>query len=315
MLRVFPAILVLGLAAVCGQCADPLRPLRVGLIVWPPYELPVLARSLGRLDASRVDLVDYGSPAEALRAYRNGVVDAVALTTTYVIELLSDSQNDRIVLVIDVSRGGDAVVASPVIEGVHQLRGRRIGVETGSLGEFVLARALQEGGVSSADVHIVSMDITRQEAAFKAGAVDAVVTYEPFRSRLLAEGARDIFNSAMMPNEIVDVLVVRDSVVQRQETALRHLADAWFNGLEYLRERQTDAAARVALRENVTAESYLSSLRGTELLDRDDNRRWLSGDGASIRGHLERLASAMRAAGLAGDRVNLDRVSTDRFIQ
>jgi NitT/TauT family transport system substrate-binding protein len=292
-----------------------LRPLRVGLIVWPPYELPVLARSLGHLDASRVDLVDYGSPAEALRAYRNGVVDAVALTTTYVIELLSDSQNDRIVLVIDVSRGGDAVVASPAIEGVHQLRGRRIGVETGSLGEFVLARALHEGGLSNADVHIVSMDVTRQEAAFRAGAVDAVVTYEPFRSRLLAGGARDVFNSGMMRDEIVDVLVVHDSVVERQEAALRHLADAWFNGLDYLRERQADAASRVARRENVTPESYLSSLRGTELLDREDNRRWLSGGGALIRRHLERLAGSMRAAGLAGEQMDLNRISTDRFIQ
>lgn len=315
VLRVFPKTLIVVFVALCAQCADPARPLRVGLVVWPPYELPVLARSLGRLDPARVDLVDYGSPAEALRAYRNGVIDAVALTTTYVIELLSDSQNDRIVQVIDVSKGGDAVVASPVIHAVHQLRGRRIGVESGSLGGFVLARALQNGGLSPADVQLVSVDITGQEAAFKSGAIDAVVTYEPLRSRLLADGARDVFNSAMMPNEIVDVLVVHESAVEQHERSLRHLTDAWFDSLTYLRERQDDAASRVALREKVTAEAYLQSLRGTELLDRDANRRWLTGEGALIRPHLRRLADEMHNAGLAGTPVNLGQVFTDRFIR
>jgi NitT/TauT family transport system substrate-binding protein len=313
--RLIPAVLVFGLAVLCAQCADPIRPLRLGLTVWPAYELPVLARSLGRLDPAQVDIVDYGSPAEALRAYRTGVIDAVALTTTYFIELLSDTQVDQIVLVVDVSKGGDAVVATPSIEAVHQLRGRRIGVESGSLGGFVLARALQKGGLSPQDVQLVSIDVPGQEAAFRSGAIDAVVTYEPFRSRLLADGARDIFNSGMMPNEIVDVLVVREAAIAKQERALRHLTDAWFDSLSYLHNHKEDAAARVAARERVTPEGFLLSLHGTELLDREANRRWLSGDGALIHQHLQTLAAAMRTAGLSPSSVNLTQVSTDRFIQ
>jgi NitT/TauT family transport system substrate-binding protein len=164
-------------------------------------------------------------------------------------------------------------------------------------------------------VQLVSIDVPGQEAAFRSGAIDAVVTYEPFRSRLLADGARDVFNSAMMPNEIVDVLVVRDSVVERYDRALRHLTDAWFDGLTYLRDHEEDAAARVAPRERITPEGYLQSLRGTELLDREANRRWLAGDGALIHQHLRTLADAMRTAGLSGDAVNLTGVSTARFIQ
>ena len=315
VIRSFRKILLVAFAALCAQCAEPERPLRVGLAVWPPYELPVLARSLGRLDTARVDLVDYGSATEALRAYRNGVIDAVALTTTYVVQLFSDSQNDRIVLVIDESKGGDGVVATPGIESVRQLRGRRIGVERNSLGGFVLARALQEGGLSTADVQLVSVDITGQEAAFKSGAIDAVVTYEPLRSKLLADGARDIFNSTMMPNEIVDVLVVHESALEPHTTAIRHLVDVWFESLTYLSEHKDDAAARVAPREKVSPEAYLSSLRGTELLDREANRRWLTGQDALIRQHFRRLADAMRSAGMSGAPVNLEQVSTDRFIQ
>ena len=248
------------------QCAAPRRPLRIGLVVWPVYEIAVLARSLGRLDSKRVHLLDYGSNSEALRAYQNGVIDGVALTTSYVIELLALSSNDRIVLVIDVSTGGDALVASANIKSVRDLKGRRIGLETGSLGLLVLSRALEHGELAKTDVHVVPVDASGQQAAFNAGAVDAVVTYEPMRSTLVARGARDIFNSSMMPNEIVDVLVVRESAVREREQALTHLTDAWFYALDYLRRHPVDAAARVAPRENLTADAYLASLKGVQIL-------------------------------------------------
>lgn len=86
MPRICLVFLLVGVA-VSVQCAAPGRPLRIGLVVWPAYEIAVLARSLGRLDSKRVHLLDYGSTGEALREYQNGVIDGVALTTSYAIEL------------------------------------------------------------------------------------------------------------------------------------------------------------------------------------------------------------------------------------
>jgi NitT/TauT family transport system substrate-binding protein len=275
----------------------------------------VLARSLGRLDSKRVHLLDYGSTADALRAYQSGVVDGVGLTTSYVIELLAVSSNDRIVMVIDVSNGGDALVASANIKSVRELRGRRIGVEGGSLGALVLWRALEYGELAKTDVHLVPVDATGQQAAFAAGAVDAVVTYEPTRSTLVARGANDIFNSSMMPNEIVDVLVVRGAAIREQEQALAHLTDAWFYALDYLRRHPVDAAARVAPREDLTADAYLASLKGAQILDRDENHRWLTGDPSPIAEHLQSLADVMHRAGLLPAPVHVGSIATERFIQ
>ena len=297
------------------QCAVPGRPLRIGLPVWPVYEIAVLARSLGRLDGKRVHLLDYGSTAEALRAYQSGVVDGVGLTTSFVIELLALSSNDRIVMVIDVSNGGDALVASANIKSVRELRGRRIGVEGGSLGSLVLWRALEYGELAKTDVHLVPVDATGQQTAFDAGTVDAVVTYEPTRSALVARGANDIFNSSMMPNEIVDVLVVREAAIHEQEQALAHLTDAWFYALDYLRRHPVDAAARVAPREDLTADAFLASLKGAQILDRDENQRWLTGHPSPMAEHLQSLADVMHRAGLLPAPVQVGSIATERFIQ
>jgi NitT/TauT family transport system substrate-binding protein len=307
-------LLLVGIA-LSVQCAAPGRPLRIGLVVWPVYELAVLARSLGRLDSKRVHLLDYGSSSEALRAYQRGVIDGVALTTSNVIELLALSSKDRIVLVIDVSTGGDALVASANIKSVPDLKGRRIGLETGSLGLLVLSRALEHGDLARTDVHVVPVDASGQEAAFNAGVVDAIVTYEPTRSTLVARGARDIFNSSMMPNEIVDVLVVRESAVREREQALAHLMDAWFFALDYLRRHPVDAAARVAPREDLTADAYLASLKGVKILNRDENQRWLSGDAPLLDDHLASLADVMLRTGLLTIPVQPGSIGVGRFIQ
>jgi len=298
-----------------AQCVAPRRPLRIGLVVLPIYEIPVLARALGQLDSTQVQLLDYGSAAAALRAYRNGVVDGVALTTSYVVELLTLSSNDRIVLVIGVSKGGDAMVATPAVREIRQLKGRRIAVESGSLGSLVLSRALEHGGLAKTDVHVVPVDVNGQEAAFNSGAVDAVITYEPLRSTLIERGAHDIFNSSMMPNEIVDVLVVQESATRERQEAIAHLTQAWFQALDYLRRHPADAAARVAPREGVSAHAYLSTLDGVQIFGREENQRWLSGTPAQIDEHLQSLADAMQRAGLLSSPVRVSGVSTGRFIR
>lgn len=77
--KAIPALALLAavLAAGCGQRAE--HPLRIGLLVWPAYEVPYLARHLGYYDGLDVQLVEFQSPAEALRAYRSEGIDAVAV--------------------------------------------------------------------------------------------------------------------------------------------------------------------------------------------------------------------------------------------
>ena len=119
----------------------------------------------------------------------------------------------------------------------------------------------------------------------------------------------------MMPNEIVDVLVVRESAVREREQALAHLTDAWFYALDYLRRHPVDAAARVAPRENLTADAYLASLKGVKILDRKENQRWLSGDAPLLDDHLASLADVMLRTGLLTIPVQAGSIGVGRFIQ
>jgi NitT/TauT family transport system substrate-binding protein len=282
--------LVLGLSS----CAPPESPVRVGANAWPGYEPMFLARSLGYYDQHPLQLMVFSSTAEIIRAYRNGLIDVAAVTLDEAL-LISQTQPDRhrIVLVCDASHGADVILAQPEFQSLDELRGRRVGVETTALGAYVLARALERIGLAPADVTTVEVPLLRHVTAFTTGQVDAVVTFEPYRSTLLDAGARKVFDSSEIPGEIVDVLVTPRELSDSQERTLTALVSGWFRALEYLRQHPADAAQRIAPRAKVTPQQFLDSLPGLILLDRQANLRMLGNSPENLNLTLQQLSEIM----------------------
>ena len=298
-LRAFASLLLLTLVPfICAVlifsgCGQPQPPLRIGANVWPGYEPMYLARSLGYCGVDKVQLIDFSSSSEVIRAYRNGLIDVAALTADEALQASEGEAGHRIVLVCDFSDGADVLLAKPDIQSLADLKGRRVGVETTALGAYVLGRALERGGLSSDDVQVVPVPLLEHESAFKSGAVDAIVTFEPHRSRLLASGARKLFDSSQIPGEIVDVLLTRKNLADSQRRDLDALISGWFRALDYLQKKPSDAAARMAVREAVTPEEFLASLQGLKLPDREANLRLLGGSSGNLTATMRQLSATM----------------------
>lgn len=287
-------------AALLAACATDTGPLRIGVLVWPPYELAFVAANEGLFDARRVELVDYQTPAEIARAYRYGLVDGCFLTTQFVLSGQGTLARARIVYVIDVSTGGDALLARPGIESLASLAGRRIAVEAGPLGGYVLQRALDFGGLTRDDTELVYVDTPDHVDAYRDGIADAVVTYEPYRTRLLNEGAVELFSSRQIPGEIVDVLFVSSESSARDERALEELV----HGLVQARRDFLAAPRRVlqtmTAREHLSVDDLERAFEGVRLVSLEENRRLLAGERPGLLSLLERQATVMQAAGLGG---------------
>jgi NitT/TauT family transport system substrate-binding protein len=285
----------LGLAG-CG--ASPAAPLRVATFVWPGYEPLFLARSLGYFDGHRIQLLEFPSAAECILAFQNRVVDAITLTLDEIIRLAHAGHEPRVVLLLDFSNGADVILARPEFPTLAHIKGRTVGVERDTLGAFVLSRALETCGLSSTDVKIASHRVDRLEGEFKERRIDAVVTYEPYRTRLLADGAKQIFDSSQLPGEITDALMVRRSAMENPAPALRALAEGWFKAVEYAAAQPEDAARRMAPREQVTPAEFLNSLRLVHLVNRTENRDFLTNKDSPLPAVLRRLAAFLAKTGL-----------------
>lgn len=301
------------LFALAGCVKEPPPPLRVGSNVWPGYETLYLARSLGYYNKTPILLVDYPSSTEVVRAYRNGEIEAAAISLDEALLLAATGPDVRIVTVMDFSAGGDAILGKPNIKNLQDLKGRRVGVELTALGAFVITRALGKVGLSPQDVQIVSLQVSEHERAFKEGKIDAVVTFGPPLTKLLATGAKVLFDSNQIPGEIVDVLIVRSSTIQNQSNTVQALVNGRFRALEYLQNNPLDAARRIAPRTGVTPEQFIQSLEGMSQPNLQENQRLLSKNDPTLLNSIKLLAQVMLQNNLLPKAVDTSLVE-DRFV-
>jgi NitT/TauT family transport system substrate-binding protein len=160
---------------------------------------------------------------------------------------------------------------------MHDLAGRSVAVESSALGAFVLSRALALNGMQAGDVNVVHLESNEQPSAFEKGQVDGAVTFDPYRAQLLRAGAVTLFDSTQIPGEIVDLLAIRASVVERHPKAVQALLTGWFDALDYMSDQPTDAARRMGIRQQTTAEQFLQAQRGLHIPSREENLRMLAG--------------------------------------
>lgn len=286
------SLLAMGLSlTACSEDAAP--PARIGTNVWPGYEPLYLARERGKLPESEIRLVEYPSATEVIRALRNRSLDAAGLTLDEVLVMLAERLPLKVILVMDVSSGADVVIAKPAYRSMQALQGKRIGVESSALGAYMLTRALELNGMTVGDVVVRRLDVNMHHEAFTGGEVDAVVTFEPVRTQLLNAGAVEVFSSAQMPGEIVDVLVVHEDVYRQRPEVFRRLTDAWFDSLAYMETHPEEAARIMARRQKITPAELIESFEGLTLPDRAQNLRMLDGKQATLHATVDMLGRVL----------------------
>ena len=298
-----------------GCTPTPETPLHLGTNVWPGYEPLYLARELGYLDGRTIQLIEYPSASEVMRAFRNQSLEVAAVTLDEAILLRQKDIPVKIFLVTDISNGADVIVGRPGIERMEDLRGKRIGVETGALGAFVISRALEKHGMTLADVEIVALEVSEHETHFAQGRVDAVVTFEPVRTRLLQLEGVEVFTSREIPNEIVDVLAIHETALARDPEAVEALTEGWFRALDHLRHSPDEAARIMAARLNLTPDEVLASYDGLILPSREANARLLDDQAPLLRASADTLQESLLEWRLISEPVDTQGLFTSRHLE
>ena len=304
--RAFAAIALV--LCLCSCARDPETALRIGTNVWIGSEPLYLARELGYLDPKVVQLVEYPSASEVLRAYRNQAIDGMVISLDELFGLAVDGLQPRVILVVDVSHGADVVVGRKGMKSMRDLKGKNVAVESGALGAFVLSRALALNGMQAGDVNVVHLESNEQLKAFESEQVDGAVTFDPFRVPFLKAGAATLFDSTQIPGEIVDLVAVRASVFDTKPKSVQALLSGWFQAIAYLRSDPKDAARRMGIRLQSTGEQFLEAQKGLLIPSRDENLRMLGGDKPELAVTGSRLMQLMLEAKLLSAPIKIEEV-------
>lgn len=292
MKQLFVATLILLGASLLG-CSPPSEPLRIVSSPWPGYEPLYLARDLGFLNKQSVRLNEMPSSNITWEAFNNGSADIATLTLDETLSLLDHGRKLRIMAVMDISNGADVVMARPGINSLAELKGKRIGIVNIPLGVFMLARTLDLAGLKTADVTVVQLPEDKHEKAYLSGEIDVAITFEPFKTRLANAGAQVLFDSSRIPDEIFDLLVVREDVYNSRRDEVCALTRQWFQTQDYIRDNQQVAYGQMGKRLNTDGADFAAMLKGLKVPDREESRRLLWRESPAIMAPAARLMQIM----------------------
>lgn len=340
-IRMIPAALLGVLLCAVGLLwpeSEYKRPLTVAVNIWPGSERLVMACEASNTEDQRINLVEMSWSTAVLAAFRKHVADAAVVTLDELIRLEADGAKPRAVLILGISRGSDAIMGHTgrrwlwngnrqpkgsnatkepdVPMTMQSLRGKHIGVELRSSSEYLLRHALAANGMSFQDVEAVPLNLAETETAFKERGIDAVVTADPWCTRLQDKGATVIYDSSKMDLEFSRVLVVREEVLRAYPRELRSLVSACL-------ERNAQAGSPVIdngedstlRREGFTPEQWQKSMQKMRLPDAAENRRLFKQKAGGLEECLKKMSAEMLQMGLLQQEVEVRGLFTSEFLE
>jgi NitT/TauT family transport system substrate-binding protein len=261
---IFLRVVALGGLLIAPLACKQKETLRVGFNSWPGYEYLYLLKTKGfdRELGFELELLTFNSLADARRSFERGELDVIATT---VVETLFAKQNSlidpKMFYVIDYSDGGDVILAQPSIRSVKELKGKTVGVETGSVCIYGLFRALQLNGMGLDDIKIKALDQDNIFKQMKLKSIEAAVTYVPFSLRLLKERPFNVlFTSRQIPGEMLDVFTATGKVMKERKSDLQKLVKAFDKARQYASQPHSDGFKIMADREGLSEADFTAAI-------------------------------------------------------
>lgn len=308
---IFAALSAILLLAGCRQ--NPEGPVTIGTNIWLGYEPGYVAAKRGLYGDAQVTMRQFPSASETLRAFRNGSIDIAALTLDEALLLAQRGIAIRIIFVTDISNGADAIIAKPGMQSVSDLRGTRVGVEGNALGDYLLSRALQLHGLAENQITPVSMTVDETIEAYQSGRVDAVVTFEPFKTALINQGGVKVFDSSDIPDEILDVLVVREDFANSHPKAIKAVVKGWLEASLLVNSQRPDVLHEIAGRLEMTDSELRRALLDLRIPSAEENVHLLTSSSGLI-AISRKLVPVLERHNHAALDIAMDRLPTADFL-
>jgi NitT/TauT family transport system substrate-binding protein len=166
----------------------------------------------------------------SVEAYVAKDVDGVFCTNMEALDMPAASGVDSTSLLIgDYSNGNDKWLARA--KSLSELKGTTVSLVELSVSEYLAVRALEKGGFERSDVNFENVSDADVGTLFLANKDrKSIVTWNPIASNVLASDTQvnSIFDSSMIPGEILDMLLVNTEVLEKDPRLGRALVGAWY---------------------------------------------------------------------------------------
>jgi outer membrane protein OmpA-like peptidoglycan-associated protein len=270
----------------------------VDLDNWVGYFMlrsPLMKKEMHRAGWQLVPRDDNADYAQRMKRLREGSTEfAVATVDSFLVGSASAEPPGAIIMVVDESKGGDAIVARRErVSTLNELKDRpniSVAFTPDSPSHYLLKAASHHFNVPellppSGPLRIATKGSSEALTRLLAGKTDIAVLWEPDVSRALShEGIVKLLGTEDTEKLIVDILVVNRKFAERNGDAVKLLLSTYFRVLKSYRDRPDLLRADVAVDAGVPESSVDTMLKGVRWVNLTDNcEKWfgIAGPGSS----------------------------------
>ncbi len=216
-----------------------------------------------------VEIVQINDYVESINQYTAGAYDGCSMTNMDALSIPAGGGVDTTALIVgDYSNGNDGIILKDKGK-LQEIKGQNVNLVELSVSHYLLARALDSVGMSERDVIVVNTSDADMIAAYSTSDVTSVVTWNPLLSEIEAQkNATKVFDSAGIPGEIIDVMMVNTETLAANPSFGKALTGAWYEVAALMASDSPEGkAARTAMAEasGTDLAGYDAQLATTEM--------------------------------------------------
>ncbi len=261
-------------------CQPPIR-LRLAVLPGVACELLSLAAAQKIFEKHHIaiEIGRYPSLAEAQKAMHDEQLDGLcaSLSELLLIETRAEAEL-KVILIPDYSNGADLVIArKDAGSGFVDLKGARIGLIPGSMGELLLLRAFAAHAVASDDFTILPLPAKELWGSIHNSAIQVAVVGPPLSMELVKNPELQVlFQSSQIAGEMLDTLSLTAPILRQHPALKDRILQVWTDVLQFKADHPEAALPLLATQTGIPAAKIEQNFI---FLDRQQQDEYLKREG------------------------------------
>jgi len=214
--------------------------IKLGLIIWSG-NIPFYYAKDSEMytdEQIEVEQISFDDNQKKIDYFIQGKLDIINVTLDKAIELQKKIPDLKILGILNQSVGGDALVAQKNITSVKGLRGKTVGLEKGSPGEFFLTYALHKEGMTYKDVKIRDMKCSEIGSSIISGNIDGGVLWEPWLDKVCKFSDINVLKTTKDYAVLYDVLIIRKKIFDKKKDDFLKVIKIWKKAVSKLKSQK-----------------------------------------------------------------------------
>ncbi|HPP87010.1 MAG TPA: ABC transporter substrate-binding protein [bacterium] len=237
---------------------------------WAPYGILIVAQEKGffKKYGVNVELTLTKNFDELHKLYKSKKLDGIA--TLFADSILLHGQNNpsKIVYIINISEGADAIIAKPNYKNLASLKNKKISFDgINSFSHILVIHSLINNGLDENDYFFENIPVAEVLKKLEENTIQAGFIHEPYLSEALKKGYKIIYSTKESKDIIIDVLTFHSKTIKEQKKEIQKIINALYETQNFIMKNQQEAYSIISQKMDLSIADVSSTFEKVKIPD------------------------------------------------